>query len=139
MGRGGQLTARMDEVVLKRLDRLSRREGVSRSRIAERLIDEGTRMDEFPGVVFRPGPAGRRAALATGPDVWEIVRDLKAAASAGREPISATAEATDLPEAKVKLAADYYASYPEEIDERLTVEAEAAERLRELLGVSEGA
>jgi hypothetical protein len=38
--------------------------GEAKSRTAERLIDEGLRMEDHPGIVFRDGPAGRRAALA---------------------------------------------------------------------------
>ena len=72
----------MDEAVLSRLEKLSKREGQPRSRVAEQLIDEGIRMREFPGIVFRSGPTGRRAALADGPDVWEVVRGLKQARQA---------------------------------------------------------
>lgn len=34
---------------------------------------------EHPGIVFRPGPTGRRAGLAGGPDVWEVVRAVRSA------------------------------------------------------------
>lgn len=34
---------------------------------------------EHPGIVFRPGPMGRRAGLIGGPDVWEAVRAVKSA------------------------------------------------------------
>lgn len=140
MKRDGQLTARMHSAVLERLDRLSRREGVPRSRVAERLIDEGIRMSEFPGIVFRTGPVGRRAGLASGPDVWEIVRDLKAASEAAkRDPIGAVAKASDLTLDQVTLAAEYYATYPDEIDERLVTEAESIERLRAALGADRAA
>ncbi len=30
-------------------------------------------MADHPRVVFRDGPAGRRAALVAGPDIWELV------------------------------------------------------------------
>ena len=43
------------------------------SSIGERQIDEGLRMEAHPGIVFRNGPSGRRAGLAAGPDVWEVV------------------------------------------------------------------
>ncbi len=36
-------------------------------------------MTEHPGVVFRPGPTGRRAALVGGPDVWEVIRAIRSA------------------------------------------------------------
>lgn len=128
----------MNEAVLDRLDGLSRREGQPRSRLAEQLIDEGIRMREFPGIVFRPGPAGRRAALADGPDVWEIVRGLKQVRSGEGEPIALLTASTDLREDQIRLAADYYGAYPDEVDERIRADEEAAGRLQELLGIPEG-
>ena len=62
------LSVRLPEDALDHLDAESRRSGASRSELAKTLIEEGLRMREHPGVVFRPGPAGRRAALADGPD-----------------------------------------------------------------------
>ena len=135
----GQLTARIDAAVLDRLGRRSKQVGQTKSRLAERLIDEGLRMEEFPGVVFRSGPAGRRASLIDGPDVWEIVRDLMQASAARREPISTVVETTGLREEQVRLAASYYASYPEEIDERIQHEEDLADRLRRVLASPDAA
>src|ERR1700733_13836761 len=56
--------------------------GMSLSSAANRLVDEALRMSEHPGIMFRPGPTGRRAALAGGPDVWEVVRAVKSARTA---------------------------------------------------------
>src|SRR5260370_35708798 len=53
--------------------------GMSLSSAANRLGDEALRMSEHPGIMFRPGPTGRRAPLAGGPDVWEVVRAIKSA------------------------------------------------------------
>ena len=53
--------------------------GLSLSSAANLLVAEGLRMADHPGVVFRDGPTGRRAALAGGPDVWEVVRAVKSA------------------------------------------------------------
>jgi hypothetical protein len=125
----------MDEAVLERLENLSKREGQPRSRVAEQLIDEGVRMREIPGIVFRPGPTGRRAALADGPDVWEIVRGLMQARAGEGNPIERLMASTNLREDQIRLAADYYAAYPEEIDARIREDEEAAARLRELLGI----
>jgi len=44
--------------------------GASVAGLAQRLIDEGLRMADHPGVIFKDGPSGRRAALAYGPDVY---------------------------------------------------------------------
>src|SRR5580692_5352526 len=56
--------------------------GMSLSSAANRLVDESLRMAEHPGVIFKPGPTGRRAALAGGPDVWEVIRAIKSARAA---------------------------------------------------------
>ena len=60
-------SARWGADVLDRLEQRSEMAGTNKSRLAERYVDEGTRMDEHPGIVFRGGPTGRRAALAGGP------------------------------------------------------------------------
>lgn len=138
MARGGQLSARMDEAVLARLEKLSSREGQPRSRLAEQLIDEGIRMREFPEIVFRPGPTGRRAALADGPDVWEIVRGLTQARSGDGDPIQLLTASTNLREDQIRLAVGYYSAYPDEVDARIREDEEAAARLRALLAIPAG-
>jgi hypothetical protein len=127
-------TARLDVAVLERLRERSGRAGESNARLAERLLDEGLRMEEFPGIVFRSGPAGRRAALAKGPDVWEVVRDLRRAREAGvGDPGAVVCEASHLERGAVELAAAYYDAYPDEVDERIRSNDEMAERVRRTL------
>ena len=110
----------MSEKVLSRLERRSREVGEVKSRVAERLIDEGLRIEEFPGIVFRDGPTGRRASLLGGPDVWEVVADLKQPRRRkGVDPFEAIARGTGLAEQQLRLAAAYYGRYPEEIDARI--------------------
>jgi hypothetical protein len=41
--------------------------------LLERLVTEGLDTLHHPGIVYRDGPTGRRAALAVGPDVWEVI------------------------------------------------------------------
>ena len=123
-------SARLDSRLVERLKVRSARDGVSASQLAERYIDEGIRSEEFPGIEFRPGPAGRRAALIGGPDVWEIVRDVRAAREArATEPLAVVAAASELTDAQMRLAAAYYTEYPEEIDARIAEEEELTERL----------
>jgi hypothetical protein len=133
-------SARFSAEVLNMLDARGERLGQSRARIAERLIEEGLRAEEFPGIVFRSGPTGRRAGIVGGPDVWEIVRDLKAASAAGdRDPIETVAQASALDRTAVVLAAGYYAAYPQDIDERIRLNEQAAERLKRALMVAPAA
>ena len=42
---------------------------------------------------------------------------------------------TNLSEDQIRLAADYYGAYPDEIDSRIREDENAAARLRELLGI----
>ena len=87
-------------------------------------------MIEHPGVVFKDGPSGRRAAIAFGPDVWEVVKLLREIDERGPAAVDAAADVLALPEAKVRVAMHYYASYTEEIDAEVTQadeESEAAE------------
>jgi hypothetical protein len=133
MARGTQtFSARWGADVLDRLKRQSELAGTNKSRLAERYVDEGTRMDEHPGIVFRGGPTGRRPALAGGPDIWEVMATLKSGKARGEEAISATAELLDLTDSQVRIAVRYYAAFTDQIDRRIALnsadadEAEAA-------------
>lgn len=115
------------------MDRLLRRGtllGINRSRLAERYIDEGMRMEDHVGIVFRDGPTGRRAGLAGGPDVWEVIAAILSSGLEGERAIAVTAEAVSLPPRAVRVALGYYAEYREEVDRRVQRhldEADAAE------------
>jgi hypothetical protein len=125
-----QFSARLDASVLDRLERRGVRAGLNKSRLAERYIDEGIRMEDHPGIVFRDGPAGRRPGLAAGPDVWEVIGVLHGARKRGEAAILYTADYLNLTPTQVRSAVSYYATYPAEIDgwiARNDEEAEAAE------------
>jgi hypothetical protein len=69
-----------------------------------------------------------------GPDVWEIVRDLKGATAEGAaDPLDAVARVSGLDRAVVESAASYYGAYPDDVDERIRANERAAERLRQVL------
>ncbi len=101
--------------------------GTNKSRLAERYVDEGTRMDEHPGIVFRGGPTGRRAALAGGPDVWELVAALKSGKERGEEAISATVDLFNLTDSQVRTAVRYYGAFTDEVDQRVALNTEDAD------------
>jgi hypothetical protein len=111
------LSIRFDEDVLERLRRRARATpGLTASGLAQRLVDEGLRMSEHPGIVFKDGPSGRRAALAFGPDVWEVVLFLREVDERGDDALAAAGETFNLPAARVRAALHYYAAHSEEID-----------------------
>jgi hypothetical protein len=104
---------------------------MSLSSAANRLVDESLRMGEQPGIMFRSGPTGRRAALAGGPDVWEVVRAIRSARDAEPELaddglIGLVADNTGTPLRLVRAAVRYWASYPEEVDAEIAA-ADTAE------------
>jgi hypothetical protein len=110
--------------------------GMSLSSAANRLVDEALRMSEHPGIVFRPGPTGRRAGLASGPDVWEVVRAIRSARAA--EPglaedalLALVSSNTGVPERLLRIATRYWASYPDEIDAEINTADTAEEHAEE--------
>lgn len=88
-------------------------------------VDEGLRQAEHPGIVFKDGPSGRRAALALGPDIWEVIRVLAEVDERGDAAVTAAAELMYLEAGRVRLALRYYAAFRAEIDQEIA-EAEAA-------------
>jgi len=89
-------------------------------------------MADHPGIVFKDGPSGRRAALAFGPDVWEVVKVLRELDERGEPAVTAAADLLTLKSAKVRVAMHYYAEYTAEINDeiddadRISVAAEEA-------------
>jgi acyl-CoA synthetase (NDP forming) len=127
-------SVRFDNQVLARLDRYVREHpGASSSAVTNMFVDEALRAHEHPGIVFRPGPTGRRAALAGGPDVWEVVSALAATRAErpeldGDALVGELATVTGLSREQVTAVLRYYAAYPEEIEDRVRANEEAAER-----------
>jgi hypothetical protein len=119
--------------LLARLEQEASGAGMTVSALVTELLEEGLRIRRFPGVTFRDGPAGRRAGLVGGPDVWEVVRDVRATPGRGEAKIRRVAADAGLSESQVRLAVDYYAAFPDEVDARLAAEKRAAARLRELV------
>ena len=121
---------RLPEELLDRLEVESRAAGTSVTQLVSVVLDEGLKTRRFPGVVYRAGPAGRRAALVGGPDLWEVVRDLAHTPGRGMDRVENLAAETGLPAASVLLAADFYAAFPEEIDALIDANERAAEEVR---------
>lgn len=102
-------------------------------------------MMEHPGILFRAGPTGRRAGLALGPDVWEVVRAIRSARVA--EPdleendlLALVSENTGVPVRLMRVAIGYWAAYPDEVEAEIEAAGSAEEnaerawrRERELL------
>ena len=114
----------------------SRETGESLSRVVRRLIDERMRLQEetlraerYPGIVFRDGPAGRRAVVAGGPDVWELAPEIQGINVDDDAEIEAVAAWMNLPVSHIRAAIGYYAEYRDEIDAWVERNNSLAERL----------
>ena len=79
-------------------------------------VREGLASATHPGIVFKPGPAGRRAALAGGPDVWEIVAALRHTTGSESERVAVLAEQFGVHERQVAIALNYAAAHRAEIE-----------------------
>jgi len=136
MSKRAATPVRFDTTVAERLSSFAAANpGMSLSSAANRLVDEALRMSEHPGIMFRPGPTGRRAGLASGPDVGEIVRAVRSGRASEPELpeddlLAMVAENTGLPVRLIRVAVRYWASYPDEIDAEIAA-AETAEAAAE--------
>jgi hypothetical protein len=126
------LSIRFDPKILERLRRRARAvPGATPSGLAERLVDEGLRMAEHPGIVFKDGPSGRRAALSLGPDVWEVVKASSEVDERGEAAVLAVADILNLAEEQVRSALRYYADHQEEVDAEIALADEESAQAEE--------
>src|SRR5215475_12121923 len=123
------LSIRFDANLLARLRRRAQTiTGSSVSALAQRLVDEGLRMTDHPGVIFKDGPSGRRAALAYGPDIWEVIKFLREIDERGPAAIDAAAEVFAADTSRIATAISYYGDYAGEIDAEIADADEASAR-----------
>lgn len=121
---------RISDDAKNRLDGRAARDGVSATALLERLIVEGIDELEHPGIVFR-GPAGdRRAALAGGPDVWEVLARLRELEGTTEERIATLSAESELHPRLIRIAVDYAAEHAAEILARVERNEELAEQSR---------
>jgi len=129
---------RLDDELRSRLAAQAATETKTVTELIERFEREGLASEAHPGIVFKPGPAGRRAALAGGPDVWEIVAALRHTSGSESERVAAIAEQFGMHGRQVVIALNYAAAHRAEIEARVDAndralaqaESVAAERQR---------
>jgi hypothetical protein len=123
---------RISDTARTRLAARAAREGTTATALLDQLIIEGTGQLDYPGIIFR-GPAhDRRAGLAAGPDVWEIVARLQELEGSEEQRISLLAAESDLHPRLIRIALDYAAEHADEVRERISRNREMAERSRRM-------
>jgi hypothetical protein len=121
---------RISDTSRTRLASRAAREGVTATALLDQLIIEGTDQLDYPGIIFR-GPAhDRRAALAAGPDVWEVVARLQELEGSEERRISLLAAESDLHPRLIRIALDYAAEHADEVMGRIGRNRDMAERSR---------
>ena len=120
-----RLSQTTDRFVTAEAQRTKRSKGA----IVEALTEEAARMRRFPGIGFRDEDANRRAwVVGTGLDVWELIEMLQDYGSVER----LLEEHEHLSRRSVELAQAYYASYSDEVDDKIADNRRPLSELREL-------
>lgn len=133
LGMGASTSFRLSEDARLALAEHAARSGASVTSALEQLILEAASTAEFPGIVYR-GPAGtRRAAIAGGPDVWEVVarvREISGTLSARVDQVHAE---SGIAPSLVQLAIEFAAAHPDEIAQFIERHEAAITRSQELV------
>ena len=110
---------RLSDAARTRLTTRAAREGMTATALLDLLIVEGIDQFDYPGIIFR-GPAhDRRAALAAGPDIWEVIARLQELDGSEEQRISLLSAESDLHPRLIRIAVDYAAEHPDEVRERI--------------------
>ncbi len=123
-----QRTFRLVPETLDRLDARARDLGESRNGLAQRLLDEGLRLEQHPLIYFREGAAGLRrpALVGTRLYIFQVLDTVRAS-----DEVTDAASYLGLSEAQVRAAVAYYADFGDEVDADAAQEREFAEGERE--------
>lgn len=123
-----QLTLKLEPEMYARLEAASRREGQTTVAFAKTLIEEGLRMEAHPGIIFHPGPVGRRPSLVDGMDIWQVARLFDGRVDLNEEELREITAFSPVDLDQLQTALRYYAEYRDEIDAWLRMVDEEAER-----------
>lgn len=110
---------RISDTAKRRLTSRAVQEGTSATALLGQLIIEGIDQLDYPGITFRGPIHDRRAALAAGPDVWEIVARLQELDGSEEQRISTLSAESDLHPRLIRIALDYAAENADEIRRRI--------------------
>ena len=121
---------RISDTTKSRLAARAAHEGLTVTALLDQLIVEGMDQLDYPGIIFRGPTHDRRAALAAGPDVWEIVGRLQELDGSEEQRISLLSSESDLHPRLIRIALDYAAEHADEIRERINRNRSMAARSR---------
>lgn len=121
---------RISDTARTRLASRAASEGMTATALLDQLIIEGIDQIDYPGIMFRGRAHERRAALADGPDVWEVVARLQELEGSEEHRISLLAAESDLHPRLIRIALDYAADHSDEVRARIDRNRLMAEQSR---------
>ncbi len=123
---------RMDDETRAELLAHAERLDVNASKLVNRYVKEGLRMDKHPAVMFTTTSLGRReAVLAAHPGLQVI--DVVATWKAERQDVAKTARYLHIGEDEVQAVLRYYGDYKDEIDRDLQEHLDAQRNYKRVL------
>jgi hypothetical protein len=123
---------RLPEDLLERLTVAAGEQDTTLTALVERYTREGLATDAHPGIVFKSGPSGRRAALAGGADVWEIVAALRSTSGPEQHRVATVADQLGIHPRQVSIALGYAAEHPDEIEQRIDANQRALAHVEQM-------
>lgn len=121
----------MDDDTREALVRHAERAEISPSKLVNRYVKEGLRMDKHPGIAFRTTSNGRRAVLVSHPGLQVI--DVIGTWRDERQDVAATARYFRLTEDDVHAVLRYYAEFKDEVDQDLKAHLDAQDNYKRVL------
>jgi len=121
----------MDEDTHRALLAHAERADVSPSKLVNRYVKEGLRMDEHPAIAYISTPQGRRAVLAARPRLQVI--DIVGTWKGERQDIGATAKYFGISDDDVRAVIQYYVAYKDELDEEIRRHLDAQQNYKRVL------
>lgn len=125
-------TVRLAEWLAREIRAFATEQGLKPSVGLARALQEWWVMRQFPGIEFRDGPAGRRAGLRAGPDVWELVMIARAYGKDRRRLLRHFGG--HLSEEQLEEALAYTKTFPDEIDGWIAENERVGRMLEQRLG-----
>ena len=127
---------RMDEDTHDELLEHATRLDANPSKLVNRFVKEGLRMDRHPTVIFKTTPQGRRAAVLAAHSGLQII-DVIGTWKAERQDAAKTARYLHIEPGEVEAVLRYYADYHDEVDRDLQEHLDAQRNYKRVLAQRE--
>ncbi len=127
---------RMDEDIHTELTTRAERLEINASKLVNRYVREGLRMDKHPAIGFKTTPQGRRAAVLAAHPGIQIV-DVIGTFRAESQDAGKTARYLHISEDDVQAVLRYYAEYRDEVDRDLQEHMETQRNFKRVLATRE--